>query len=94
MPTATELVAHGRTEKQVSQEIGSDWLIYQDLSDLVDAVSHYSSSIKEFDTSCFSGEYITGDISTDYLNSLQEERSDEAKSARDLSAQQEELAVS
>jgi len=83
MPTGTELVAHGRNEHEISDEIGSDWLIYQDLDDLVDAVSHYSSSIKQFDTSCFSGEYVTGDISGDYLQSLEHERSDEAKIARE-----------
>jgi len=94
MPSATELVAHGRTEKEVAEEIGADWLIYQDLDDLVDAVSHYSSSIKEFDTSCFSGEYITGDVSVDYLHSLQAQRSDEAKSAREENMQKQHLKVS
>jgi len=83
MPTAAELVAYNRNEQEICEEIGADWLIYQDLDDLVDAVSHYSSNIKEFDTSCFSGEYITGDVSADYLESLQAERSDEAKSARE-----------
>jgi len=67
---------------QISDEIGADWLVYQELEDLVDAVSHYSSSIKQFDTSCFSGEYITGDVSVDYLQSLEAERSDEAKIER------------
>lgn len=83
MPTATELVAFNRTEQEVCDEIGADGLIYQDLEDLVDAVSHYSSSIKQFDTSCFSGEYVTGDVSLDYLQALEVERSDEAKSARE-----------
>lgn len=83
MPTAHELVAHNRDEKEICKEIGADWLVYQDLEDLVDAVSHYSSSIKNFDTSCFSGEYVTGDVSANYLQSLESERSDEAKTARE-----------
>lgn len=79
MPAAQELVAHGRTEQEVCEEIGADWLIYQNLPDLIDAVSHYSSDISQFDTSCFSGEYVTGDVSADYLLELEKSRSDMAK---------------
>ena len=62
--------------------IGADWLIYQDLEDLVHAVRHDNAKIREFDTSCFSGEYVTGDVTTEYLARLQRERSDEAKQQR------------
>jgi len=79
MPAATELVAYNRTEEEVCKEIGADWLVYQDLPDLIDAVSHYSSDISQFDTSCFSGEYITGDVTSDYLIDLEKARNDSAK---------------
>jgi amidophosphoribosyltransferase len=62
--------------------IGADWLIYQDLEDLVHAVRHDHAKIENFDTSCFSGEYVTGDVTPEYLARLQGERSDEAKQQR------------
>jgi len=62
--------------------IGADWLVYQDIEDLVRACLHHDSQIQGFDTSCFTGEYVTGDVTPDYLARLQEERSDEAKAKR------------
>jgi amidophosphoribosyltransferase len=85
MPAASELVAAGRTEHEVAHLIGADWLIYQDLDDLVRAVRHHDARVTEFDTSCFSGEYVTGDITPEYLARLQAERSDLAKSQRSAS---------
>src|SRR3546814_14940509 len=38
MPSAEELVAHGRTDEEVPTLLGCDWLIYQDLADLQAAV--------------------------------------------------------
>src|SRR5690606_22121961 len=37
MPSASELIASGRTEDEVAASIGADRLIFQDLEDLVDA---------------------------------------------------------
>jgi amidophosphoribosyltransferase len=85
MPAASELVAAGRTEDEVARMIGADWLIYQDLADLVRAVRHHDSQVTEFDTSCFSGEYVTGDVTAEYLARLQAERSDLAKAQRSAS---------
>jgi len=82
MPAASELVAANRTETEVAQLIGADWLIYQDLEDLIQACVHDHSSIREFDTSCFSGHYVTGDVTPEYLARLQSERSDMAKASR------------
>ncbi|MEL7297882.1 MAG: amidophosphoribosyltransferase [Pseudomonadota bacterium] len=76
MPAANELVAHGRTEAQVEKEIGADWLIYQDLEGLVESVKHNHSVISDFDTSCFSGDYVTGDVTADYLAALEAQRAD------------------
>jgi amidophosphoribosyltransferase len=83
MPAASELIAHGRSEKQVQELIGADWLIYQTLPDLVRAVQHDNADIHEFDTSCFSGEYVTGDITAEYLRKIERARADSVKFVRD-----------
>jgi amidophosphoribosyltransferase len=82
MPAASELVAAGREVEEVARQIGADWLIYQDLEDLVSACRHDNAAITEFDTSCFSGEYVTGDVTPEYLQRLEQERSDGAKALR------------
>ena len=71
-----------RSGDEVAKLIGADWLIYQDLEDLIAACVHDHSSIKEFDTSCFSGNYVTGDVTPEYLARLESERSDLAKASR------------
>lgn len=90
MPAANELVANGRTVEEVQEIIGADWLIYQDLNDLEEAVDHEDADIDAFDSSCFSGEYVTGDVSRDYLERLQVVRSDLAKATRDARVLREE----
>jgi amidophosphoribosyltransferase len=87
MPAANELVAFNRNEDEICKVIGADWLVYQDLPDLIDAVSHYSSDISKFDTSCFSGEYVTGDVTKDYLINLENARSDAAKNHQESEEQ-------
>src|SRR5712671_1094017 len=82
MPDTSELVAAGRSVEEVARLIGADWLVYQDLEDLIAACKHEDARIQEFDTSCFSGEYVTGDVTPEYLERLQLERSDAAKHAR------------
>ncbi len=82
MPAVNELVASGRTDDEIKTLIGADWLVYQDLDDLIAACRHEDARIEEFDTSCFSGEYVTGDVTPEYLERLQLERSDAAKLAR------------
>lgn len=82
MPAPDELVAAGRSEDEVRQLIGADWLIYQDLDDLVQACQHDDARVSEFDTSCFSGCYVTGDVTTEYLERLRLERSDAARATR------------
>jgi len=82
MPATSELIAAGRSIEEVQRFIGADWLIYQELDDLVAACRHEDAKVEEFDTSCFSGEYVTGDVTREYLERLQLERSDEAKARR------------
>jgi len=62
MPSVSELVAHNRTDDEICAAIGADKLIYQDLEDMVDAVRTCNPKLETFDTSCFSGEYVTGDV--------------------------------
>jgi len=84
MPATSELVAAGRNVEEIAQFIGADWLVYQDLEDLVSACRHDNAKIEEFDTSCFSGEYVTGDVTFEYLDRLQRARSDEERSRQRL----------
>ena len=79
MPAASELIANGRSVSQIEELIGADRLIFQDLHGLIRSVRHDNSDITKFDTSCFSGEYVTEDVTPDYLRALEEARSDAAK---------------
>lgn len=78
MPAPSELIASGRDEKQIEAELGADRLIYQELDDLIEACQEGNAGITRFDTSCFSGEYVTG-VEDGYLEDLQTRRSDLAK---------------
>ena len=82
MPAASELIANGRCVDEIEKLIGADRLIYQDLHGLIRSVKHDNSAISEFDTSCFSGEYVTGNVTDEYLSELEERRNDAAKQAR------------
>jgi amidophosphoribosyltransferase len=82
MPAAHELIAHNRTVDEICVEIGADHIIYQDLEDLIDAVGKGNTTIKHFDTSCFSKEYITGDIDEDYLQYIEDLRNDSVQQER------------
>ncbi len=82
MPAASELVAHGRTEDEVCSWIGADRLVYQELDDLIDAVQKKGKTkVDRFDSSVFSGEYVTGDVTAEYLHQLECARNDGAKQA-------------
>jgi amidophosphoribosyltransferase len=74
MPTRAELIAAHRTEEEVCREIGADALIYQDLEDLKDAIRRTNPKLVNFETSCFDGHYVTGDITTDYLRAIENRR--------------------
>lgn len=79
MPAANELIAFDREVSEICEAIGADGLIYQDLSDLVDCVRELNPGLKEFETSCFNGHYITGDVDTNYLSWLENKRADAAQ---------------
>jgi amidophosphoribosyltransferase len=80
MPAASELVAHGRSEEEICQELGADGLIFQDLEDLIDAIQKKGKSyVDRFDASVFDGNYVTGDVTDAYLRRLEANRNDSAK---------------
>lgn len=79
MPSANELIGHGREVDEICALIKADGLIYQDLDDLIEAVRQENPHIERFETSVFNGEYITGDINQDYLDALDASRNDHAK---------------
>ena len=79
MPAANELIGHDRDEQQIAEAIGADRLFYQDLDDLVEAVRKKAKGIERFDTSVFNGEYVTGDVSQDYLQHIENLRKDSAR---------------
>ena len=62
MPSASELIAHGRSDEEVCHLIGADWLVYQDLEDLIECSREGNPNIQSFECSVFSGEYPTGDV--------------------------------
>lgn len=81
MPSAHELIAHGRTDDEVGELIGADWIIYQDIQDLVASTQGGGVHITEFDCSVFDGRYVTGDVDDKYLNDIDANRNDAAKLA-------------
>ncbi len=83
MPSVSELIAHGRTEDEVAEAIGADWLVYQDLNDLIAASAEGNTNIPRFDCAVFDGDYVTGDVDDAYLARLDEARNDAAKMGRE-----------
>jgi amidophosphoribosyltransferase len=80
MPSASELIAHERTVEEICALIGADWLVYQDLEDLVQCSLEGNPRVDGFDCSVFNGEYITGDVDKNYLDRLDSLRNDDAQS--------------
>ena len=85
MAATNELIASGKTEEEVADAIGADWLIYQDLKDLIDSAREGNPAIENFEVSIFDGKYPTS-ISPDYLEDLEVTRGDETKVAREKSS--------
>ncbi len=81
MPTRDELIATGRSDEEIAREIGADRLIYQDLSSLIDDVRSVNPKVTSFEDSCFSGKYITGDVTQAYLDGVEAQRRDSNKRA-------------
>ena len=84
MPSRSELIAADRDAKQIAAAIGADEVFYQDLSDLIEDVRACNPHIKQFDASCFDGNYITGGVSAEYLAGIEADRNErtEGETAR------------
>ncbi|MDR0996485.1 MAG: amidophosphoribosyltransferase [Zoogloeaceae bacterium] len=82
MPTRAELIASGRTDEQIAREIGADALVYQDLDALKASVSALNPALS-FDTSCFDGVYVTGDVTPEYLNAIEQRRGKKPSASED-----------
>ena len=91
MPTRAELIAAHRSEDEVAREIGADALIYQDLEELKDAVRRANPRLSTFETSCFDGIYVTGDVTTDYLRAIEIQRNASRDSGDDAESAQLDL---
>lgn len=93
MPTAKELIAYGRTKEEICKKIHADELIYQSLKDLEDAVREENPELKEFETSVFTGTYITPGIDKEYFDYLDKQRSDDAKADKAWNEANEDLEI-
>ncbi len=91
MPTRNELIANGRNDEEIAREIGCDALIYQDLDAMITAVKLGNPAIRDFDTSCFDGRYLTGDVTPEYINYVEALRNGETPSQAALATQQLDL---
>ncbi|MPT37214.1 MAG: amidophosphoribosyltransferase [Achromobacter sp.] len=76
MPTQSELIATGRSDEEIARAIGADNLVYQDLHDMQQSVRDINPKLSRFEASCFDGEYVTGDITAEYLARLGQSRSE------------------
>jgi amidophosphoribosyltransferase len=78
MPTRAELIAAGRSGDEIAREIGADALVYQDMAALEAAITSLNPRLCAFDTSCFNGHYVTGDVTPEYLNHIEARRQDKS----------------
>ena len=83
MPTRHELIATDRSDLEIAREIGADELIYQDLDALERAIREINPRLANFETSCFSGRYVTGDVTTEYLSGVESRRDQDRDSPGD-----------
>jgi amidophosphoribosyltransferase len=74
MPTRSELIANNRSHEEIRAAIGADALIYQSVDAMKQSIIDVNPKLKNFESSCFDGKYITGDIDEAYLNRLESSR--------------------
>ena len=79
MPVATELIAHQRTVEEIQEAIGADWLVYQDLDDLIASARDGNPELEHYEDSVFSGQYVAGNVSAAYLSALEVQRNDSVR---------------
>jgi amidophosphoribosyltransferase len=91
MPASSELIASNKSDEELAKFIGADWLLYQTLDDLIESVRFEDSEVKDFDTSCFSGDYVTNDVTQAYLQKIELKRNDAAKTKEEKLRKQIEI---
>ena len=74
MPTRSELIATGRSEEEIAREIGADALVFQDIEELKASIRELNPALACFDSSCFDGQYVTGDVTPEYLDAIERAR--------------------
>jgi amidophosphoribosyltransferase len=89
MPTSEELVAFNRTDEEVAEVINADWLVYQDLDDLVECSKAGNRKIATFECSVFDGKYVTGDIDAAYIERVAASRNDTSRFGSDSNTRSE-----
>ena len=81
------LAARGRRDELSGVGVGAERLIYKELAALLEAVQKKGKSyVDRFDTSVFDSDYVTGDVTPEYLQALEDARNDDAKSQRESSS--------
>ena len=88
MPTRDELIAYGRSNEQICREITADALVYQDVESLKRSISDVNPALTRFEASCFDGQYVTGDVSRDYLDRLEYARHHPKAAIEDMARSQ------
>lgn len=88
MPAAAELIAHGHSAAQIAKKIGADRLFFQDLSALYEAAREANPALHHFEDSVFTGNYVTGGVTVDYLEALEKHRGELKAKAQTLANEQ------
>jgi amidophosphoribosyltransferase len=68
MPSRAELIAAGKKIPEIALELGADNLIYQEVSDMRDAILEGQTAVTDLEMSCFTGDYVTGTVTPEYLD--------------------------
>ena len=72
MPNKDELIAHDRTISEIADQLEIDNLVYQSVENLRESIIS-DSIIKDLEMSCFTGTYVTGTVTQEYLNWVENE---------------------
>ena len=74
MATKTEFIASGATTAEVASQLEVDHLLYLDREAMNEAARAGNPAIEAFCNACFTGEYPTGDITPEVLETIGSER--------------------
>jgi len=87
LPTKEEYIANNLNEEEIAKSIDADLVIYQDLDELVEAVSRKGDvKFSQPCTACFSGHYPTGDVTEAVLTEIESQRKQERETIEEKGA--------